>query len=301
MSFRGCLVKKSADLTAQDLTGGAAVTWDTDVYDTDALHDTGANTERITIPAGLNGTYGVLTAFLSFAAVGSPHHAGLLRIRKNAGAWIGSVLSSPCAANNGQASTAGWVQANTGAIPLATNDFFDIITQTVTDTSVTIKAESSFGLYVLDSFAGGYCLAKKSADQTGADYSTPAAIAWDGTDVYDTHAIHSPTSSNGKLIIPASLNGKYIVARANVLASSMAANQSASIAIRKNGSIVYDGVGAQSQRHALTPGWTDIAVHCQTQAIPVVTGDELEALYWNEDTSVDISAARSSFGLWVVG
>lgn len=50
--FRGCHLRLSAD---QAIGNAAltAVTWDTEIEDTDAFHSTVSNTSRITIPAGI--------------------------------------------------------------------------------------------------------------------------------------------------------------------------------------------------------------------------------------------------------
>lgn len=52
-SFRGALVKKSANLNSQNLTSLTPITWNTDVYDTDTIHDTGSNTSRLSVPSGV--------------------------------------------------------------------------------------------------------------------------------------------------------------------------------------------------------------------------------------------------------
>jgi len=51
-TFHGVLVR----CTTTPATAPTAVPWDTEVYDTDAFHDGGANT-RLTVPAGLGGYY----------------------------------------------------------------------------------------------------------------------------------------------------------------------------------------------------------------------------------------------------
>jgi hypothetical protein len=145
-------------------------------------------------------------------------------------------------------------------------------------------------------------LAKKAADETGADYSTPTAIAWDGTDVYDTHSAHNPSSSNTKIIIPASLNNKWLMFRASVAVNNMNNSAAHSVVIRRTRSatpsLVYDGVGAQSEANSAFT--TACSIQCATQAIQAATGDEYEVVYYNADTSVDIIAARSNFGFFVV-
>lgn len=66
---RRCLAYKSA--AVQSLTSGTetAVTFDVEAYDVGALHDTGANTTRITVPAEMVGRGGIrLVGQVSFAA-----------------------------------------------------------------------------------------------------------------------------------------------------------------------------------------------------------------------------------------
>jgi len=62
----GCDLYKSA---TQSITTGTwtAVTFSSEIYDTDNLHDTSTNTSRITIPAGLTGKY-LFTGSVVFAA-----------------------------------------------------------------------------------------------------------------------------------------------------------------------------------------------------------------------------------------
>ena len=77
--FSGCRVTKSVpgNLTA----GEVNVTWDTDVYDTDDYHDTGSNTERLTVPT--TGYY-LVTAGLD-VAVDADNQWIYFYVRKNVG------------------------------------------------------------------------------------------------------------------------------------------------------------------------------------------------------------------------
>lgn len=59
-----CSVKQAG--AAQSIANGStgvAITWDTDVYDPLNMHDTGTNTDRITIPTGYGGTYQVCISY----------------------------------------------------------------------------------------------------------------------------------------------------------------------------------------------------------------------------------------------
>ena len=59
--FRGALLSKSANQSISSSVA-TAVTFNTESYDTDGLHDTVTNNDRITIPASLNNSYLTLKA-----------------------------------------------------------------------------------------------------------------------------------------------------------------------------------------------------------------------------------------------
>jgi hypothetical protein len=300
MAFRGVFLKKGADQTTVDFSSGANIVFNdasSEIQDTDGFHDNSSNPERITIPAAVNGMYGIFTGFASIESYTPPSVFFIQKTSPVAGQW--GIHSNGGA--NGHVANASWWQTSLRATQLVTGDVY-VFQGFATDASVTVKAETSFGLVVLQTFSGGHCLAKKSADQTGADYSTPTVIAWDGTDVYDTHAAHNPSSSNTKIVIPASLNNKWLVFRASVAVNNMTASLAHSVIIRRTRSatpsLVYDGVGAQSELNSAFT--TACSSQCATQAIQAATGDEYEVVYYNADTSVDIIAARSNFGFFVV-
>ena len=65
-TFSGCRLFRSTNLSISNDTD-TAVTWDSEVYDTDAYHSTSTNTSRVTIPAGKAGKY-LITITANFAA-----------------------------------------------------------------------------------------------------------------------------------------------------------------------------------------------------------------------------------------
>lgn len=297
MSFRGVLARKTSDLAAQDITGGHTVTFQDTVYDTNDAWVIGAPTV-LTVPLAWNGKRGIVSGFVHLEALAAS--GALVAIMRGGALFHSTPLMSNIGVNNGQSATGAWAQSSTFPILLATGDAYSLVTQTVGDTSVTVKAGTSLSLYVLDEFAPAYCLAKKAADQTTANYSTPAVVAWDGADIYDTLDIHSPSVSNGKLIVPVLMHGTWVVARAVVHASNVADASAMSLAIRKNGSIdsaVFTSFAGQSQTATLYGG----GIYVQSHPFQVAAGDEIEALFFCSDTSITVTAARSSFGLTVVG
>jgi hypothetical protein len=305
MAIRGCLLKRVSDLTAQNYTAGTGtLVFDnagSEIYDTDGFHSNVTNPSRITIPSAVNGQWGLFTinaALTSYTGTGF-----YLALWKN-----GAVAADLLQIGNGGITNTGF---NTNAVllglpsyplPLVTNDFWEINVFVGTDTSVTLSAETNFGLFVLDKFSGAQCLCKKAADQTAADYSTPTAIAWDGTDIYDSNNLHDPSSNNTKIIIPSTLNNTYVQLRANVGISDNLTNSDCAIAIKKNGTtIVYDGVGLSSTRSVLSPPAGRAGIGVTTGVFQVVTGDYFEVFYYNNDTSLTIVALQSSFGLICLG
>lgn len=53
VAFRGALVSELADQTIPNTTN-TKITFGSESYDTDSIHDTGSNTERLTVPAGVS-------------------------------------------------------------------------------------------------------------------------------------------------------------------------------------------------------------------------------------------------------
>src|SRR5258706_1906708 len=86
-------VYKSTD---QTLTTGvaAAITFNSELYDTDAIHDTGSNTSRLTIPSA--GTYRV-TGNLRYASNATGFRQA--QIQLNGATTIASVVLTACQTN----------------------------------------------------------------------------------------------------------------------------------------------------------------------------------------------------------
>jgi hypothetical protein len=82
-AHHGCSLFKSA---AQTVTSGSddLVTWNSEDFDTDALHSTVTNTGRITVPSGLDGYWEFICQVQTDADAASHVGSGRLHIRKNA-------------------------------------------------------------------------------------------------------------------------------------------------------------------------------------------------------------------------
>lgn len=140
-AFGGARVRKAADLTGQNLTAGAVITWDTEDFDTHGFHDTSSNTSRITIPSGI--TKVMLTAALrinNIAASSVPRAF----LTKN-----GTTTVVQISGHN--PSTSWGCNINSGPLAVSAGDYFEISFQNDTDTSVDITAVTSwFAVEVLE-------------------------------------------------------------------------------------------------------------------------------------------------------
>ena len=74
-SFVGCSVYNSAGQSLANETL-VALTWDSELYDTDAIHSTATNTSRFTVPSGLGGKW-LLNVHIGWTAGGSAGYRGL--------------------------------------------------------------------------------------------------------------------------------------------------------------------------------------------------------------------------------
>jgi hypothetical protein len=132
--FRGAKAKKVADQTAQNFTTAAAVIWDTEDYDTDALHDNVTNNSRMTVPADVS--YVKLIGSVRLANV-TASNAVVLTIRKNGT----TTISQSC--GNITLTNPGLIILSAVEAVVAT-DYFELLIQIGTDTSVDITAQGSF-------------------------------------------------------------------------------------------------------------------------------------------------------------
>lgn len=130
---RGARVRFSADQTGQDYTAGVLLAWNSEVFDTDALHDNSTNPSRLTIPKGFHWVRveaGVYMANLTAAS--NP----LLQIKLNGTTICGEPSHNPTTAW-GTTITTGLMYCNPG-------DYFETILQVTGDASSDILSARSF-------------------------------------------------------------------------------------------------------------------------------------------------------------
>jgi hypothetical protein len=79
-TFVGCYLENSSNFSLPSAVN-TAVTWSTEIFDTDGFHSTSSNTSRITIPAGKAGKY--LFTFAGFYENGGVSNSPRIRFQKN--------------------------------------------------------------------------------------------------------------------------------------------------------------------------------------------------------------------------
>lgn len=116
---RGCLVSLTGNKTIPDSTV-TPVGWDSEVYDTDAIHDNVTNPSRLTVPAG------VTKVRISASAMWVLNATGLrnLAVYKNGASFIGwfnRFIQTSSTDNYGR------LDATTAIVPCVAGDYFEIV------------------------------------------------------------------------------------------------------------------------------------------------------------------------------
>lgn len=291
-SVMGCIAKNSADLTAQNFNN-TIMTWNSEVYDTDTFHNTGANTSRITIPSAANGRYGILKANVRLSSVAATNNLALAILRTGA-VFLenGHQLGRSGATGLGYA----YVEVESQPVLLATGDYFEIVCF-CSDTSTTLDANAStFSIEIMPaSFKG--VLAHINADLTLQNYSTPSDLIFNGTDIYDTDALHDPASNNTKIIVPAGLNGKYALLQASVDTTLVSSGSANSVVIQKGNTNSYLGFGGRGGSNGT---FNISSLSGRSQIVQLATGDEFTSQFYMSDTSITLEQERTTFGLRVL-
>ena len=91
-SFVGCGVKKTTDQSINNSTY-TVVSWDSENFDTDTMHDNSTNNTRITVPSGKGGYY-LLTGSIAFNSNGTGNR--IVRFYKNGSdlRWVASLAAA---------------------------------------------------------------------------------------------------------------------------------------------------------------------------------------------------------------
>lgn len=157
---------------------------------------------------------------------------------------------------------------------------------------VALSANTAYlELISRQSFRGA--MVKKTADQTGANYSAGAVIAWDG-EIYDTDNIHDTVTNNSRLTVPAGVT--RVSLGLNLRLTNMTAASSLTAILTKNGTTTWDGAAC----YADNPDSTNPRIHFNSGPLAVTAGDYFEIHLTCNDTSIDITASVSNFWMEVI-
>lgn len=283
MAFSGCIAYKSAALTAQNLTTATAMVFNSDSYDTDAWHDTGSNTSRLTVPTGV--TY---AAFLANIIIDnfSTFNGFTVEIRKN-----GSGIAQNIYINTTINHTSVKAQLWSGPLAVTAGDYFEVFVTCSVDTSVDIAAGSWFAGWKAPAAPGTFsgCTAKRTTSVSGGDFSTAAAVALDD-ELYDVGGWHDTVTNNSRLTVPSGVS--YVELVASIDPSAFTANQWCEVSIRKNGSALTQPIVVnKSQNTATVSRW-----QIMTPPLAVSPGDYFELFFQTQtDTSITLLDTR----LWL--
>jgi hypothetical protein len=138
LRFSGCLVTKSADLTAQNATSGLTQTFNTETYDTDGWHESVTNPTRLTVPAGLGINYVVLRGQVGTSLDGADS-GRTLTVLKN-----GSAMDPGVFMIHEDGGTLARIQVESYPVPVVDGDYFELNFTTETDNSITITANRTW-------------------------------------------------------------------------------------------------------------------------------------------------------------
>lgn len=144
--FRGALVYKGSDQTSQNITTAAALTFDTEAYDTDSLHSTVSNTSRMSVPSGVSHVQPKACINIGTGTFGSGTDWVSLEFKKN-GSPLTPVVSQLFVPGTGAPTVclSGPPLAVSGGV-----DYLEVYARVASDTSITIAASTWFSLEILD-------------------------------------------------------------------------------------------------------------------------------------------------------
>jgi hypothetical protein len=137
-------------------------------------------------------------------------------------------------------------------------------------------------------------LVTKAADQTTANYTAGALIAWDA-ETYDTDNIHDNSTNNTRLTVPA--GASYVQLSGCVTISSATSGDQLSLMLLKNGVQTFPGLG----RNRFNTKTTSSSINITSAILPVTAGDYFELfLIVETDTSVTVAKDTTWFAMEIV-
>jgi hypothetical protein len=141
LPYKGALVDLIAAITAVNASAGYTIVWDTEVRDTDAFVDLGAQATRITIPAGFPRVR--LKASVQVINLAADN-AVEIKIKKN-----GVVMAENFAQTETGLTTLS-IQVMTHVLDVSATDYFEVEIETESDTNIDVSIGSWFEMEVLE-------------------------------------------------------------------------------------------------------------------------------------------------------
>lgn len=281
-------VKKAADLTGQDVTAGAAVTFDTELFDTNGFHDTGSNTQFLTIPSGVD--YVIGFAQLSLSSLGASTIVATSIIHEDSGgtdyrAYVTRHQSSLTTADG---------NICTGLISVVPGDRLFLNVSVVTDTSITIEEENTrLGLVTIPASGLIGAHVYKAADQTSVNATGSFLPLTFDSETFDTSSIHSTASNTDRLTVPAGV--RYAIVSGSV-GTTLTANDNFLRAYIRHYNSANALLRSYGQSTSVSTTLRNNNITCFTE---VAEGDyfKLEILE-SSDTSITIRAAHTAFSIF---
>ncbi|MEE8606718.1 MAG: hypothetical protein V3S55_03860 [Nitrospiraceae bacterium] len=295
---RGALVHNLADLTGQDHSAGAVISWDSEVngYDTDNIHSTSVNPSRLVVPVGVSQVR--LSGMVALSLVASADSTRLQILKNGSGGYVGIGMQI-----SDVTFTTPWTSCEGAVIDVVAGDYFELWLDMEGDTSITIIAQSWFSMEIIQpgliagiteegpfvGFPFKGAMVNLSTDLLAQNHSAGGFISFD-TETYDIGDWHDNSVNPTRLTVPAGVTKVRLMASVWVLLHT--ANQYISISLRKNGST---SLGMGSSR---TEVGTNPQMFVSSLVVEVVEGDYFEILCDTEaDTSITIASSQTAFGI----
>jgi hypothetical protein len=218
-TLKRALVYRSSTLV---LSSGVNTTlgFDSEVYDTDAFHDTVTNNSRLTVPSGVS-----LVRILLNVETGNAGGQAVINCTKNGAAFAGGF-----ARDIEVGATSNYLNGVSAPIEVAAGDFFEA--QIQTSGAATVQADESTW-FAIEEVPSTYkrCLAVRTGTQA-ISANTPTAITWTGTDIYDADGMHDPASNSDRITVPSGVTEAR--ASFNIQGPSSAASVSGWVTLNGN-------------------------------------------------------------------
>lgn len=144
-SFRGALVAKTSDQAISTATN-TAITWNSEIYDTDSIHDLATNTSRLTVPSGVSRVR-VNCGVLWYTVSGGFRK---IQIRKNGSQVTGSPQQS---LSIDTLSIDPYMSASSAILEVSPTDYFEVFVYQNSGGSINIAGTASstwFSMEIID-------------------------------------------------------------------------------------------------------------------------------------------------------